>query len=151
MVIGPPPSAVPMTLSSAATLVRSAALRSRRMPLRGLALDEGVEAFGHFGLAHPLEAVGSDRRHRRVDAPHHVGPTGGRVLVGRLVEAVDGQLDAGGAVDVGAVAELDRGAGVPSAGPGGVELGLFVAPTGDVVLEDAAQASAQVEAGEDRD
>src|SRR5438445_673562 len=115
----------------------SSSARSRLVALRHLALDEGTEALAHLGLVDPVEALGGDRGHRGVDAPDHVGPARGRVLVGRLVQAVDGQLDGRRPVDALAVAELDGGAGVAAARTRGVEVGLLVAPAGDVVLEDA--------------
>ena len=52
------------------------------------------------------------------DAPHEVGTAGGRVLVGRLVERLDGQLDRLVPAQALAPAELDGGPGVAAARPG---------------------------------
>ncbi len=93
---------------------------------------------------------GGDRGHQRVDAPDQVGPAGGRVLVGRLVQRLDGQLHGIVAGHPVPVAELDGGAGVAPARPGGVVLGLLVVPAGDVVGEDPARPPGQVVAGEER-
>src|SRR5207248_9162777 len=106
--------------------------------------DEGLEALGNLRLGHPFEAGVGDRGDRGIDAPDDVGTAGGGVLVGRFVQALDGELDGVGPRQVVAVTELYGGAGVPSAGPRGVEVGLFVAPAGHVVLVDASHPPAQV-------
>ena len=98
-----------------------------------------------------VEPVGGDRGHQRVDPPDQVGTAGGGVLVGRLVEGLDGQLHGVVAGHAHPVAELDGGAGVASARAGGVVLGLLVVAAGHVVGEDAARAPGQVVAGEQRD
>ena len=59
----------------------------------GQSLDERAEALGELGVVDPLEAVGGDRGHDRVDAPDEVGAAGGGVLVGRLEQRRDGQVD----------------------------------------------------------
>ncbi len=69
---------------------------------------------------------------------HQVRPAGGRVLVGRLVEGPDGQLDRLLPAQGLPVAELDGRAGVPAPRAGGLEVGLLVVAAGGVVAEDAA-------------
>src|SRR5207248_8966190 len=125
--------------------------RSRRVPLRGLALDEGLEALRYFRLVDSLKAVGGDGCDRRVDAADRIGSASSRVLVSGLVQTFDGELDGGCPVDAVLPAQLDGGAGVAAGRPGGVEVGLFVAAAGDVVLEDASGPAAEVIAGEDGD
>ena len=110
----------------------------------GLGLDDGGEALGHLVLGNRLEAGGRDRGDGGIDAAHHVGAARGGVLVGRLVEAFDGELYRLITVHIGAVPQLDRRAGVATTGPSGVEVGFFVAPARDVVLVDAAHMPAQV-------
>src|SRR5207249_2753015 len=112
--------------------------------------DEGVEALRHLVPAHSLEAVRGDGGDGGIDAPHGIGTAGGGVLVGRLVQAPDCELDRRAAVEAVAIAELDGGASVAAAGARGVEVVLLVAPAGDVVLENAARPAAEVVAGEDR-
>src|SRR5581483_6081110 len=94
---------------------------SCRVPRFGLALDQGLEALGDLVLGDPLEALLGDGGDGGLDAAHRVGPARRRVLVGRLVETLDGELDGGGAVDVFLPPELDRRAGVAPAGARGVE------------------------------
>src|SRR3712207_5146422 len=61
-----------------------------RRPLGAVgAVDEGPEGVGALFLVDRVEAGGGDRRHRREDAPHGVGPAGGAVLVGRLEQRRD--------------------------------------------------------------
>src|SRR5438552_1894850 len=67
--------------------------RSWLLPDFGLALDEGLEALGNLRLGHPFEAGVGDRGDRGIDAPDDVGTAGGGVLVGRFVQALDGELD----------------------------------------------------------
>src|SRR5437868_2212650 len=106
---------------------------SCRSALGSLALDQGVEAFRDFVLAHPLEPACGDGGDGGIDPPHRVGTAGRGVLVGRLVQALDRELDDLGAVESVAIAELDRGPGVTATGAGGVEVVLLVAATCDVV------------------
>src|SRR5690348_10062078 len=152
MLIGSPPSAAAplrraLYLSGRCAPQLRFGARSSGVPFGRLALQKLAEALGHLGVLHPLEAGGGDGGHRRVDAPDHVGAAGGRVLVGRLVEPLDRQLDGRGPVETLPVAELDGGPGVPAAGAGGVEVALLVAAAGEVVLEDSPDAPAQVVAG----
>ena len=119
-------------------------------PLLGLALDERLEALGYLGVGHSFEAGVGDGGDRRIDAADRVGAAGGGVFLGRLVQALHGQLDGGVAVHVLGPHHLDGGAGVAAARAGGVEVGFLVAAAGDVVGEDAAGLPAQVVAGEDR-
>ena len=120
-------------------------------PASALAGDQVPETLRDLFVADPLETVGGDRGHRRVDPAHDVGPAGGRVLVGRFVQALHRKLDRPRRASMAVPpAELDRGAGVAAAGAGGVEVGFLVATAGDVVGEDATGAPAQVVAGEDR-
>src|SRR5438477_2299867 len=84
--------------------------RSRRVPLRGLALDEGLEALRYFRLVDSLKAVGGDGCDRRVDAPDRIGSASSRVLVSGLVQTFDGELDGGCPVDAVLPAQLDGGA-----------------------------------------
>src|SRR5215210_6524312 len=121
MLIGSPPS--------------TAHTRSSGVPFARLALEELAEALGHLGVLDPLEPLDGDGGDRGIDAPDDVGPAGGRVLVGGLVKALDGQLDRCRPVQAVAVAELDRGAGVAATGAGGVEVALLVTPAREVVLE----------------
>src|SRR5947207_1141812 len=100
------------------------------MSLFGLAGDQGFEALGHLGPGDALEALPGDRGNGGIDAPYDVGPAGGGVLVGRLVQALDGELDGGWPVDVVAVAELDRCSGVAPTRSRRVEVGPLVAPAG---------------------
>ena len=112
--------------------------------------DQGAEALGHLVLGHQAVALGVDHGDERVDAPHQVGAAGGRVLVGRLVEGLDGQVDRLVPAQALAVAELDGGAGVTAARAGGLEVGVLVVAAGGVVAEDAADAPGGVVAGEER-
>ena len=82
--------------------------------LRPATLDEAGEQLGHLVIGHGGEAAGGDRGDQRVDAADQVGATGGRVLVGRLVQRLDGQLDRRVPVQPVAEAELDGGPGVPA-------------------------------------
>ena len=61
-----------------------------RLPPAG---DEGAEALGHLFFGHQPVALGVDHGDERVDATHQIGATGGRVLVGGVVEGLDGQVD----------------------------------------------------------
>src|SRR5947199_837624 len=117
---------------------------SSRVSFARLALEELAEALGDLGVGDPLEAAGGNGGDGRVDASHHVGAAGGRVLVGRLVEALDGQLDGSSPVEALPVAQLDGRPGVTATGAGGVEVALFVPAPGEVVLEDAPDPPAQV-------
>ena len=97
------------------------------------------EALGHLGLGHASsKPVGGDGGDGRVDAADEVGAAGGGVLVGRLVQALDGELDGVVARHALGPAQLDvvRASRPPE--PVGVEVGLLVAAAGDVVGEDAA-------------
>src|SRR5438477_4388846 len=111
MLIGAPSSMVPMSRALFSLIARPRA-RSCSVSFVRLAGDEGGEAFGHFLLGHGEVAVCGDGRDRRVDAAHDVRSPGGGVLVGRLVEGLDGELESGGPVDVLAPPQLDSGPGV---------------------------------------
>ncbi len=112
--------------------------------------DERGEALGHLFLGHQAVAVGVDHGDERVNAPHQVRSAGGRVLVRRVVEGLDGQLDGFVAAEAFAPAELDGRAGVAPARAGGLEVSVLVVAAGGVVAEDAPDAPCRVVTGEER-
>ena len=116
-----------------------------------LALDQMPRTAGHLGLVRLDVAVGGDHGDQGVDAPHQVGAASAGVLVGRLVEGLDGQLDRLVAGQALAEAQLDRRPGVTATRAGGLVVGFFVVAAGDVVGEDPPGRRAEVVAGEQRD
>src|SRR5690349_6613322 len=81
---------------------------------------------GDVVLAQAPEPVSGHIRDDRVDAAGQVRATGGGVVVGGVVEGVHGQSDRAVAVDVVAVALLQRAASEHRAGTDGEERVLLV-------------------------
>src|SRR4051794_41793600 len=99
MLIGTPPSSASMSKSALYLWIRSQARSSSlHLPFGRLAFDERAEALRHFFVGDPLETVHGDGRDGGIDPTDGVGATGGRVLLGCLVEPLHGQLDGGGPV-----------------------------------------------------
>jgi hypothetical protein len=98
-----------------------------------------------------LDGGGHDDRE---DAPGHVGAAGGGVVVGGVVERLDGELGGVGHRHAGPVALLERRVGEQRTGADRVVAVLLVGAAGDVVAEDAAGprrvARGEVDAAEDR-
>src|SRR5688500_15828600 len=73
--------------------------------------DDVVGDRADVGIGNASVAVGGDDRDHREDAPGEVGPTGGGVVVGRVVERLQGGRDGLCLVEVVAVQLLQRAAG----------------------------------------
>src|SRR4051794_8168304 len=71
-------------------------------------VDDALDDLGDVALAEAPEPVGGDVRDDRVDATGQVGATGRGVVVRRVVQRVDRKPNRLGAVDVVAVALLQR-------------------------------------------
>src|SRR3954454_7430581 len=93
---------------------------------------DALVALGQVGVLQTCPAGCSDRGDDRVDAAQCVGAAGRRVGVGRLPQRPAGEVDGAVAVEVGTPAELDDGAGVQAARPGGDVFALLVPTAGDV-------------------
>src|SRR5690242_8957549 len=74
-------------------------------------VDDRLHHSGDVVLTQAPEAVAGDVRDNRVDAAGQVGAAGGGVVVRGVVEGIHGQPHRAGAVDVVAVALLQRAAG----------------------------------------
>src|SRR6476620_12094192 len=99
---------------------------------------EGVDVGADLVVGEPAVAVRGDGRDDREDPAGEVGTAGGGVLVGRVVEGLDGAER--GVLDRELLMpELLQGApGEEGAGADGVELVLLVAAAGHVVGEQPA-------------
>ncbi len=105
---------------------------------------------GDLLLAQPAVPVLRDGHHHRVDAARHVRTTGGRVVVGSVVERLE---DHGRGLLLGhllPVELLERAAGEDRAGADPGEAQLLGAAAGHVVGEDPARTAVLIEAGEQR-
>src|SRR5438034_2221396 len=107
--------------------------------------DAAHLVFGHLG-----EAGASDHLHGGKDAAHEVGAAGAHVLVGGVEERLERDPERVVARHVALPELLERVAGVVGAGALRVVVGLLVAATGDVVLEEPPDARLLVVARENR-
>src|SRR3954468_3063523 len=112
-------------------------------------VDDGLHDRADLVVGDASESVGGDGHDDREDLARQVRAAGGGVVVGGVVETVDGELDGGRLVGVVAELLLQRAAGEDAAAADAVEAVLLVAAAGDVVREDPTGAHVEVVAGEE--
>ncbi len=109
-------------------------------PLFGALGDDAPSQLGRRLLGHVYGTGLGDRDRGRVDAAGQVGPTGGRVVVGRVVQRFDGRPQGGLLVAVRRVDLLQCRLREQRTRTDRVVSGAFLVPAADdVVRDDAAR------------
>ena len=102
------------------------------------ARDDRAGDVGHDGLVDPLGAFGGGGHDHGVEVAGRVGSAGGGVVVGRVVEGLDGDLDGLVGADVPVVALLEGALREDRARADGVEVAFGVDAADDVEAVDLA-------------